>query len=99
MKDLARHLKKLNRKILRSFYREELENMNLKEKSAPQEEMRQPTKKTKKKADLKDRLHRSHQPTAAEKNKKMKKRVPVFDRINNAKPRHTKASQKKTPRI
>lgn len=38
-------------------------------------------------------------PTPEEQNKKMQNRVPVFDRINNAKPKAMKPTRKKTPRI
>lgn len=103
MKDLAHHLKKLNRRIIRSFHREELEKAGLEENlpSLPvQKETPKEMKKIKKRAALKERMERTPiHLTEEERNRKMKKRVPVFDRINNAKPRHTKATRKKTPRI
>lgn len=103
MKDLAHHLKKLNRKILRSVHREELEETGFIENlpSLPaQKETPREMKKIKKRAALKERMERTPiHPTEEERNRQMKKRVPVFDRLNNAKPKHAKASKKKTPRI
>ena len=102
MKDLAHHLKKLNRRIIRSFHREELEDAGF-EKDLPslpaQKQTPREMKKIKKRAVLKERMERTPiRPTEEERNREMKKRVPVFDR-NNAKPRHTNATRKNTPRI
>lgn len=103
MKDLPHHLKKLNRKILRSFHREELENEGFVESLPPipvREQTEREMKKIKKRAHLKEREERIPvHLTEEERNRKMKKRVPVFDRINHAKPRFSKPSQKKMPKI
>ena len=103
MKDLSHHLKKLNRRIIRSFHREELEEAGFEENlpSLPvQKETPREMKKIKTRAVLKERMERTPiHLTQEERNREMKKRVPIFDRTNNAQPRHTKASRKKTPRI
>ena len=98
MKDLPHHMKKLNRKVIRSMHREEMEELpeiptwpvnKHEEKKKAKIKMRNETK-AKVSSDL----------TPDQRNKIMKKgRVPVFDRTNNAKPKHAKASPKKTPRI
>lgn len=99
MKDLPHHMKKLNRRIIRSMRREETEE------ELPEVPTRPVTKRAaRKKAKIQMRnktLSRpSSQPTPEERNKVMKKgRVPVFDRTNNAKPKHAKPSKKKTPKL
>ena len=51
MKDLAHHLKKLNRRIIRSMHREELENEKF-EEEPPRKQTPQEMKKIKKKSIL-----------------------------------------------
>ncbi len=147
MKDLAHHLKKLNRRIIRSAHREEMEEEAFEEQEmrpsypkkqvvkelkrrvgretrkvrakeassvkAPKiktEEERSPyakkqtvseLKKQAKRAVRKVREARTPTPkTAEERNKEMKHRVPVFDRLNNRKPkRGARTTKKKTARI
>jgi hypothetical protein len=90
MKDLPHHMKQLNRKILRSVQRE-LTDETLYTMTPSEEHFRNPRKKKKKPK------HPHHEPldipTNDERNRKMKHRVPIFDR-NNAKPKHAKASHK-----
>jgi len=147
MKDLAHHLKKLNRQIIRSAHREEMEEEAFEEQEplpslpkkqivkelkrrvgretrkvrakkaspakAPKiktQEERSPyakkqtvseLKKQAKRAVRKVRAERTPTPKLAEeRNKEMKHRVPVFDRINNRKPKSgARTTKKKTPRI
>jgi hypothetical protein len=99
MKDLPHHLKKLNRKILRAFYKEEMEGLTL-PPLPPQQETLRELKKIKKRSALKARLERVPiHLTEDERNRKMKKRVPIFDKISHAKLRFSKPSKKKSPRI
>lgn len=102
MKDLAHHMKKLNRRIIRSEHREEQaeEAYELARYSPPRKQTPRQIKKQAKAKLTKARNARTPTPlTPDEKNKKMAKRVPVFDRTNDAKPKRTKPTRKKTPRI
>jgi hypothetical protein len=98
MKELPHHIKKLNRKVIRSAKREEAV-----EEEMPSVPARKPTERQVKKQ-AKEKIKQSKKARAPsalspeEKNKKMKKRVPVFDR-EKAKPKSTKPTRKKTPRI
>jgi hypothetical protein len=98
MKDLPHHMKKLNRRVIRSMHREEMEE--LPEIPAWTDSPREAKKKAKIKM-KKDTLARpSSDLTPDQRNKIMKKgRVPVFDRTNNMTPKHARPSKKKTPRI
>lgn len=98
MKDLPHHIKKLNRKVIRSVHREEAI-----EEAMPPIPNRKPTerqvkKQAKEKVKQAKLARTSSALTPEERNKKMKKRVPVFDR-EKAKPRAAKPSRKKMPRI
>lgn len=102
MKDPAHHMKKLNRRVIRSEHREEMneEAYELELPSPPRKQTDRQVKKQAKSKLKKDRKARTPALlTPEEKNKKMAKRVPVFDRINDARPKRSKASRKKTPRI
>lgn len=104
MKDLPHHLKKLVRKEMRTAQREakQLEEYEfLDQNPYDREQTSKELKKQKKRRDLKERKARTPTPlTPNEKNKKMRNRVPVFDRTNNQKPKKgAKPTQKKTPRI
>ncbi len=102
MKDLPHHIKKLNRQVVRSIHREEMENANFDEgmlASPPRKQTQREQKKIRKREMRQDRLSRTPiHPTAEERNRKMKERVPIFDR-NNALPRTAKPTKKKTPKI
>lgn len=105
MKDLPHHIKKLNRRIIRSIHREELDEeaygLEMKMPSPPNWKKTERQIKKQAKAQIrKERISRTPTPlTPEQKEKKMIHRVPVFDRTNNAKPKTTKATRKKTPRI
>ena len=94
MKDPVRHLNKLNRKVVRSSKSDEMPS------PPPRKQTQAQVKKQAKAAKRKERETRTpiHM-TEEERNRKMKHRVPVFDRINNAKPKSTKKTSKKTPHL
>ncbi len=102
MKDLAHHMKKLNRRIIRSAHREEMEE-DAWDLTSPYIRKQTPgqVKKQAKAKISKTRKARPATPlTPDQKNRKMKNRVPIFDRQNNAKPKQgARKSSKKTPRI
>lgn len=103
MKSLPHHIKKLNRKVIRSAQREEAqgnEEVELyKIASPPVQRSKEETRKLAKRAMKAEALHRTPlHDSEEERNWKMKHRVPIFDR-NNAAPRKTKPTQKKTPRL
>lgn len=102
MKDLPHHMKKLNRRVIRSEHREEAaeeaETFSL--FSPPRKQTPEQVKKQAKAQIRKERLSRTPTPlTPDEKNKKMNARVPEFERNNKARPKTTKPTRKKTPRI
>lgn len=103
MKDLPHHIKKLNRRIVRSVRREKMEDETY-DLLMPSPPVRKaPLQQMKKQAKIKmrqERMTRTPTPLSPEeREKKMEDRVPVFDRINNAKPRVAKPTKKKTPPI
>lgn len=102
MKDLPHHIKKLNRHVIRSLHREELEEEAYDLLTPPPPQKRLTAKQAKKQAKEREKQKRQtrapNPPTLEEKNKKMKHRVPIFDR-NSQSPKRAKASQKKKPRI
>jgi hypothetical protein len=98
MKDLPHHMKKLNRRVIRSVHREEAAEAEM-----PEIPNWKPTKQSlKKKAKIQMRdktLGRAPtSKTESERNWEMKKRVPVFDQ-NNGTRKIAKPTKKKTPRI
>ena len=98
MKDLPHHIKKLNRKIIRSMHREEIQE-ELPEAPPWSDSPAQERKKHKREMKAEREAHIPMGKTPEERNQEMKRgRVPVFDR-NNAAPKHQKPSKKKTPRI
>lgn len=98
MKDLPHHIKKLNRRIIRSMHREEMEELPDLPNWPDSKKEKKKKAKQKMKAATNARIPTSKSPE--ERNKEMKKgRVPVFDRTNNAKPKRALSSKKKTPRI
>ena len=99
MKDLPHHMKKLNRRVIRSMHREEHVEELLPD--IPTFPVTERGKKKKAKIKMRDKaLARTPSvPSPEERNRTMKKgRVPVFDR-EGATPKHTRSSKKKTPRI
>jgi hypothetical protein len=103
MKDLPHHVKKLNRRVIRSSHREaqaeEEYEMNQIPSPSPQRPKTQERKQAKSQM-RRERLARIPSPmTPEERNRKMQERVPLFDRINNAKPKQAKPTRKKRPPI
>jgi hypothetical protein len=104
MKDLAHHLKKLNRQIVRSAHREEMEEDTWEEAPKPSPYAKKQTaselkKQVKRKAKKVGAKRTPTPKTTAEKNRLQKKRVPIFDR-NKAKPKvGARKTHKKTTRI
>jgi uncharacterized sporulation protein YeaH/YhbH (DUF444 family) len=96
MKDLPRHMKKINRQVIRSAAREnEIEEAAL----PPFHDSSRETRKKIKRKMRSEALNRTPiHDSPEERNQKMKHRVPIFDR-NNAEPKRTRATKKKTPRI
>jgi hypothetical protein len=98
MKDVPHHMKKLNRRVIRSARREQNEEEL---PDIPTLPVSQKEKRKKAKIKMRDeRRARTASPRdPEERNRIMKKgRVPVFDR-EGAAPKHTRPSKKKTPRI
>jgi hypothetical protein len=100
MKDLPHHIKKLNRRVIRSMHREEMQGDQLPDIPTLPETKQQQKKKAKIKMRDQTRARAPTHLSDDERNKVMKKgRVPVFDRMNNLEPKHARPSKKKTPRI
>lgn len=98
MKDLPHHLKKLNRRIVRSMRKAGMEDELPDVPTWPDND-----RQKRKKAKIKMRNETNSRPvvkkTEEERNQIMKKgRVPVFDR-EKAAPKHARSTRKKTPRI
>jgi hypothetical protein len=96
-------MKKLNRRVVRSSHREEVEEEGWNLSPSPYVR-KQTSRQLKKQAKAKLTKARNARPatplTPEEKNRKMKQRVPIFDRLNNAKPKQgARKTAKKTPRI
>ncbi len=100
MKDLPHHMKKLNRRIVRSAHREEmdLESYELSPPEIQTPGKGQIRKQIKQKIKKQREARTPTELSREEKNKKMKKRVPIFDRLKE-KPKVAKPTRKKTPRI
>lgn len=99
MKDLPHHIKKLNRNIIRSARREEMEE-ELPEIPTWPDSKAEKRKKQKREMRAERKARVPTGKTPEQRNKEMKKgRVPVFDRTNNAKPKHARSSKKKSPPI
>lgn len=97
MKDLPHHIKKLNRRVIRSMHREEMEELP----DIPNwiDTEREKRKKAKQKMRADTNAHVPMHKSPDERNMEMRRgRVPVFNR-NNAEPKHARSSKKKTPRI
>ena len=100
MKDLPHHMKKLNRRVIRSEHREEAEEDAFSLFDPPRKQTPEQVKKQAKAQMRKERTSRTPTPlTPDERNKKMGERVPEFERNNKARPKTTKPTRKKTPRI
>lgn len=105
MKDLPHHIKKLNRRVIRSEHRlleSELESTeeNISAQPPRIERPRQQIRKQIKSKMRKETLaHIPEHPTPDERNQQMKHRVPVFDRLSNPRAKVGAKPKKKTGRI
>lgn len=98
MKDLPHHMKKLNKKVIRSARKENLQETLPEVPHWPDSKMEQ-KKKAKRELKAYAEARAPIKKSPDKRNQEMKKgRVPVFDR-QNAEPKHAKSSKKKTPRI
>ncbi|MBX7067733.1 MAG: hypothetical protein K1X28_10960 [Parachlamydiales bacterium] len=101
MKDLPHHIKKLNRKIIRSARRESIEE-ELPDVPVWADSKIEKRKKQKREMKAEREARVPSGKTPEERNREMKGgrkgRVPVFDR-EKAAPKHARPSKKKTPRI
>lgn len=87
MKDVPHHMKKLNRRIVRSERRIKNSNEGYEMSiPAPPEQAIRPKEQRKKQAKIEMRKERENRTpikkTKAERNREMKQRTPVFDRLN-----------------
>lgn len=99
MKDLPHHIKKLNRRVIRSTRREEMEEI-LPDVPIWQDAKTERRKKEKREMKAAREAHIPSNKSPEERNQEMKKgRVPVFAWDNKGKVKHTRATKKKTPRI
>jgi hypothetical protein len=99
MKDLPHHMKKLNRRVIRSIHREEMEEESLPDIPPRKQTERQRKKQAKKKMKDERLGHVPSDLSPEERNRKMKNRVPIFDRNSAAPKRGARSTKKKTPRI
>ena len=105
MKDLPHHMKKLNRRVIRSEHRlleselegieEQLEFPLTPRIKRPREQIRKQLKSKMRKETL---AHVPEHPTSEERNRQMKHRVPVFDRLSHPRPKVGAKPKKKAPR-
>ncbi len=98
MKDLPHHLKKLNRRVIRSEHRREAQEIDW---TATRPLLTEHQRKKQAKAKIKQaRMHRTPiHPTLEERNQAMKHRVPIFDSLSHNHPKTMKPSRKKRPPI
>lgn len=99
MKDLPHHMKKLNRRVIRSEQRiiesefEETQNPQI---QRPKEQIRKQVKSEMREVRL---AHTPNPSTPETRNQEMKHRVPIFDRTSHPRPKQAGKSKKKTPPI
>lgn len=103
MKDLPHHMKKLNRRFVRSIHHEEMEDAAFESRMPSPPNWEHPKAQMKKQAKAKVRKERlAREPihkTDEERNREMKHRVPVFEKLSHPKAKGTRPTHKKTPRI
>ncbi|MGB7978288.1 MAG: hypothetical protein WCF19_03900 [Chlamydiales bacterium] len=98
MKDLPHHMKKLNRRVIRSAQREEMGEELPDVPTWPDSE-KEKQKKAKQKMAAATKARAPSDKSPDQRNKEMKKgRVPVFNRYD-AQPKRSLSSKKKNPRI
>jgi hypothetical protein len=105
MKDLPHHMKKLNRRVIRSENRlieselESIEEVNILSQAPRVERPKGQTRKQIKSQMRKDTLaHTPEHATPDERNRDMKHRVPIFDRLSHPRAKVSAKPKKKTPR-
>lgn len=97
MKDLPHHIKKLNRKVIRSMHREEVQEEEMPDVPTWAESKREKRKKAKQAQKAERKSHVVTHKSPEERNKEMKKgRVPIIEK-NNAPPPHNPPTRKKKP--
>lgn len=103
MKDIPHHMKKLNRRVVRSEHRlleMELESpeveisIQMPSVHRPKEQMRKQFKSQMKKETL---SRTPTHPSIEERNRQMKHRVPIFDRTSHPRPKFGSKPKKKVP--
>ncbi len=102
MKDLPHHMKKLNRRVIRSEHREmELESVEELNQSiqAPQNERPKEQMRKMAKVEMRNETRGFTQPTPTgeDRNREMKHRVPIFDRSSHIRPKQGAKPKKKAP--
>jgi hypothetical protein len=100
MRDLPHHMKKLNRRVVRSEHRiaetEEIEELlETPQIIRPREQTRKQHKELMRQQ---VKAHVPQHPSEEERNRQMKHRVPVFDRLSNPKPKVGAKPKKKSPK-
>ncbi|MEN9654282.1 MAG: hypothetical protein RL235_394 [Chlamydiota bacterium] len=99
MKDIPHHLKKLNRRVIRSARREGAQEESAYLYVMPE----RPARQLRQQVRARIRAERTRRVpgvlSAEEKQKRMSNRVPVFDRLNSGRIKGTRSTHKKTPRI
>lgn len=105
MKDLPHHMKKLNRRVIRSEHRQLENEIEIAEESLehveplmdrPKEQIRKQLKEEMRKETL---SHTPEHKSSEERNQEMKHRVPIFDRTSHPRLKHGANPKKKTPPI
>lgn len=103
MKDVPHHMKKLNRQVVRSVHHEEMQDVQFENKMPDLPNWKQTKSQMKKQAKEKMRHERDERSpihkTEEQRNWEMQHRTPVFDRTSHPRPKGTRSSHKKTPRI
>ena len=101
MKDLPHHMKKLNRRVIRTEHREmelELEALGQPpqepQTERPREQIRKQAKSEMRKS---TKSYTQTTPTSDERNREMKQRVPIFDRTSHPRPKLGAKSKKRNP--
>jgi hypothetical protein len=103
MKDLPHHMKKLNRRIIRSEHRLEMEGLLEGEENMPAqvpqvERPKEQLRKQEKSGMRKEtRSQTQNPPTEDARNREMKKRVPIFDPMSHQPKQSTKPKKKAPP--
>ena len=99
MKDLPHHIKKLNKKVIRSIHKETTEEQKIPDIPEWVDSKKELRKKAKRAQKSERKAHIAEHKSPEERNKEMKRgRVPIIEK-NNALPPHNPPSRKKRPQI